>query len=146
MSDPDQPSTHQAVPVEFTDERFTPEETAAHEDWRELTDYERAVLNRLLEANFPGHSEVAAEAQLCRVRQIDRCGCLEFDSGASVEGETTIVAEGSGPLDEQGSPVEIMLTLRAGHLLWLEFHRYGGRNDFLPDAELFEVGPWPNLP
>jgi len=146
MSDPGGANSHRLVRVEFADERFTPEEAGANQSWRLPTDYERSILDRLLEVDFPGRPAVAAEARDCRVRQMDRCGCIEFQSGAESDGELAIVAEGSGPRDEHGAPIEVMLTLRAGHLLWLEFHRYGGPSDFRPPARAFEVVPWGSAP
>lgn len=125
--------------VEFADGRFSEEEAAANAEWREMTPYERAILGRLLEVDFEGRAEVADEARNVFVRQIDRCGCLEFLAGVEAVGEIATVAEGSGPGDERGVPVEISLTLRGGHLLWLEFHRYGGRNDYWPEPDDFRV-------
>lgn len=126
------------VTVTFAERAFSLEEALLHSQWRLLTDYERGILDRLLTVDFPGRDSVLAAVD-DQVRQVDRCGCIEFKSGTEATGEHTIVAEGSGPAAEQETPLEVMLTVRAGRPLWLEFHRYGGRNDFFPAAAAFEV-------
>ena len=67
---------------------------------REPTAGERALLDRLLEVDFPGRSELAALLRSVLVRTIDEDGGLELQS--QVEGSAAVVkrvpveAEGKG--------------------------------------------------
>lgn len=112
-------------------------------NFREMTDYEHSVLARLLSVDFVGAEVLRELASAARVRTMDECGCLEFAPRAdgSKDGRR-IVAYGRGPKDIDGIPVEITLTLRGDDLLWLEFHRFSGRNDYWPQPDEWEVSRW----
>lgn len=108
-----------------------------------MTEYERAVLDRLLQADFRGAEATRKLALNARVFTMDECGCLEFERpSTSTHGvKAEVVAEGVGPRDADGIPVDITLTLTGDHPLWLEFHRYSGANDFWPDPGDWVVSP-----
>ena len=109
-----------------------------------MTDYERAVLNRLLAADFTGAQVTRKLAASARVFTMDDCGCLEFEPCVDQPpgAYRRIVASGSGPRDADGTPMEIMLTLRGDWPLWLEFHRYSGDNNYWPDPDEWVIGPY----
>ena len=46
------------------------------DDWRDLTEYERAILDRLLEREFPGRSELRAQLTGCKVMRV--CGLESY--------------------------------------------------------------------
>lgn len=108
--------------------------------WRLLGEYERSVLGRLLEVPFPERDAIRGQVADLRVRTMDECGCIEFAQGQRERGEPRVVAEGSGPRDAEGTPVIVTLTLRGERPLWLEFHRFGGANDFRPPGRRVRSG------
>jgi quinol monooxygenase YgiN len=46
--------------------------------FRNLTDYERSLIGRLLEEDFAGRATLASQIEEALVRQLDEHGCLEF--------------------------------------------------------------------
>ena len=104
-----------------------------------MTSYERALLDRLLSVHSAAHESTLQESSFVRVRTLDACGCIEFEDGARSPGPVRIVAEAFGPADHNGIPLEVMLSVAGPHLLWLEFIRYGGDNQFWPPVEAFEI-------
>jgi hypothetical protein len=78
--------------------------------FREPTAVERALLERLLEADFPGRTELAALLRNVLVRTIDKNGGLELESQvggkAPVMKRVPVEAEGK---DEDGSIIHMLL-------------------------------------
>lgn len=106
-------------------------------DWRPLEPRERAVLDRLLTAEFPGRDRLAAQARTALVRQIDDEGSLRF----RVEGAPAVVtgrvpAEGSyqDGDDPFGPRVNLLLHVVGGRLHELEV--------FKDDSMSIHLGPF----
>lgn len=85
------------------------------------------VVAQLLSAPFPGQAELRHQATTLRVREIDRCGCLELRVARGrpapvvrripVEAETT---------DADGAVVHVLLHVVDGYLDELEVFREDG--------------------
>lgn len=99
----------------------------AESGFRKPTDTERSLLERLLEAEFPGRDELALMIHSILVRTIDEDGGLELQS--QVEGEAHVVqrvpveAEGK---DEDGMVIHMLLHVVHGRPVELEFFREDG--------------------
>lgn len=116
--------------------------------FREPTAVERALLERLLEANFPGRKELAALLENVLVRTIDEHGGLELES--QVEGKAPVVkgvpveAEGK---DEDGATIHMLLYLEEGRPVELEFFREDGETvKTIPAPSHFELIVLPPIP
>jgi hypothetical protein len=116
--------------------------------FRNPTDGEQALLNRLLEAEFPGKSELAPMMRLVLVKTIDEDGGLELRS--QVEGKAPVVkripveAEGK---DEDGVVIHMLLHVVDGRPVELEFYRDGvGTVKTMPPASAFELIVLPPMP
>lgn len=100
-------------------------------EWRDLVDYERAILDLLL-AVIPEDERPSVPP---RVRAMDECGCLEFDvDDEEAPLEVRSIAE---YLVSEQLPIQVMLTTRANQVFWLEFHRFGGDVTLRPPVEDF---------
>ena len=112
--------------------------------WRELDPWEEAVLRRHLAVDFDVADRIRSLTHWPRVREMDECGCLEFELAGEPVTSYRIVTDGYGPNQTDGSPFQTMLSLTGdGRLLWLEFHRFGGDASFRPDPSalrLFRFG------
>ena len=92
--------------------------------FREPTAFERALLERLLEADFIGRSELAILLRDVLVRTIDADGGLQLES--RIKGQAPVVkkvpveAEGK---DEDGAIVHMLLHVDEGRPVELEFFR-----------------------
>ncbi len=100
----------------------------AQSGFREPTATEKALLQRLLEADFEGKVEVARQLRECRVRQIDSEGSLEIDPGtnfdkASVQKRIPVEAEGA---DEDGMQIHVLLHVVNGVVKELEIYKDDG--------------------
>jgi hypothetical protein len=96
-------------------------------DFRQLTAVERALLERLLEADFTGRDELAPLLRSAIVRNIDEdCG-LELESQvhgkAPVARRIPVEAEGK---DEDGVVIHMLLHVVDGRPVELEFFREDG--------------------
>ena len=93
-------------------------------EFREPTAVERALLERLLEAYFPGRSELAPLLRSVLVRIIDEDGSLELKSQvaglAPVVQRVPVEAEGK---DEDGVIIHLLLHVIDGRPVELEFFR-----------------------
>ena len=93
-------------------------------EFREPTTVERALLARLLEANFPGRNELAFLLGSVLVKTIDENGGLALES--RVEGKAPVVkrvpveAEGK---DDDGATVHMLLHVEDGRPVELELFR-----------------------
>jgi hypothetical protein len=93
------------------------------DDWRDLTEYERAILDRLLEREFAGRSELRAQLTGCKVMRICGLGTLKFkiESGnaASVTSRVPVEAIAS---DADGNPIYYLLHVVNGFVAELEIY------------------------
>ena len=112
--------------------------------WRAPDDWEEGVLRRHLEVDFEGVETLRSRREWPRVREMDECGCLEFETIRDSPERHRIVTDGYWPEAPGGGPIQSMLSLSEdGELLWLEFHRFGGRAAHRPDVDsltLFKFG------
>jgi uncharacterized protein DUF6984 len=117
--------------------------------FREPTAVERALLERLLEADFPGRNELVGLVLNVLVRTVDRDASLELVS--QVEGKAPVVkrvpveAEGK---DEDGTMIHMLLHVNnAGKPIELEFFREdAGAIKRMPAPAAFEVIVLPPVP
>jgi hypothetical protein len=116
--------------------------------FREPTLSERAILRRLLEAEFPGKSKLAALLENVLVRTIDGDGGLELQT--QVEGEAPVVkrvpveAEGK---DVDGAMIHLCLHVHKGKPVELEFFREDAQTvKMLPQPSEFELIVLPPVP
>jgi hypothetical protein len=117
-------------------------------EFRKPTDKERALLSRLLEAEFPGRDELAPLVRNVLVRTIDEDGGLELQS--QIEGKAPVVkrvpveAEGK---DEDGTVIHVELHVVDGRPVELEFYREDTQNvKRLPPPSAFELIVLPPMP
>jgi hypothetical protein len=116
--------------------------------FREPTAVERALLERLLEADFPGRTELAALLRNVLVRTIDKNGGLELESQvggkAPVMKRVPVEAEGK---DEDGSIIHMLLHVDDGKPVELEFFREDTVTvKRLPPPPCFELIVLPPIP
>ena len=116
--------------------------------FRKPTDEEQALLNRLLEAEFPGRGELAPLLHRVLVRTIDEDGGLELQS--QVEGKAPVVkrvpveAEGK---DEDGAVIHMLLHVVDGRPVELEFFREDTETvKKIPPPSAFELIVLPPMP
>jgi hypothetical protein len=111
------------------------------DDWRSPTEYDAAILARLLSVEFPGAAELRQQLVGCKVQQFDGFGTLKFRVAASERAEVLDVVPVAGvALDADGCPINYLLMVRNGILYCLdvctattlEMHR-------LPDPAEIEV-------
>jgi hypothetical protein len=102
------------------------------ERWRALEPREVAVLDLLLATDFPGRSELAAQARSALGRRIDREGSLRFQADGPeakvrervpVEGRYYDDGSGSGP---HKPAVNLLLHVVEGRLHELEIYKDDG--------------------
>ena len=115
---------------------------------RKPTDEEQALLNRLLEAEFPGRDELARLLRRVLVKIIDEDGGLELQT--QVEGKAPVVkrvpveAEGK---DEDGAVIHMLLHVVDGRPVELEFYKDGiGTVKKMPPPSAFELVVLPPMP
>jgi hypothetical protein len=95
--------------------------------FRKPTDEERSLLERLLEAEFPGREELAPMVRNILVRTIDEDGGLELRS--QVEGQSRVVKRvpvEAAAEDEDGVVIHVLLHVVDGRPVELEFFREDG--------------------
>ena len=119
-------------------------------DFREMTAYERAVLDRLLSVNFPGREAALLQARTARVQSVDDDGCFDFDvtDGPDIDNDWFVLSQGTGPQDSNDIAVVLMLFHRNGRLGGVEFVRFDGDPNYFPDPSewtiaQFDPGPLP---
>jgi len=99
----------------------------AESEFRKPTVHEQVLLNRLLEADFPGREEIRPLLSRVVVKTIDEGGGLELKS--EVEGEAPVTmripveAEGK---DEDGVVIHVLLHVVDGRPAGLEIFREDG--------------------
>ncbi len=96
----------------------------AEPQFRDPTPYERSLLDRLLEADFPGKTELLPLLRQISVRVLDEDGGLEIKS--EVPGKAPVVqrvpveAEGK---DEDGATIHVLLHVVEGRPVELEIYK-----------------------
>lgn len=117
-------------------------------EFREPTTVERALLDRLLEADFPGRGDVAALLRTVLVRAVDDDGGLELKS--KIEGKAPVLqrvpveAEGK---DEDGVIIHMLLHVADGRPVELEFFREdSGTVKRVPPPSEFKLIVLPPIP
>ena len=123
-------------------------EVKIESQFREPTAFERALLTRLLEADFPGKSELAVLLRDILVRTIDEDGGLQLES--RINGQAPVVkrvpveAEGK---DEDGAIVHMLLHVDEGRPVELEFFREDAvAVKVIPPPSNFELIVMPSAP
>src|SRR3984957_11398207 len=120
----------------------------AERQFREPTTIERALLERLLEANFPARSELAVLLGNVLVKTIDDDGSLELES--QVQGKapvlTRVPVEAEGK-DEDGATIHMLLHVTEGRPVELEFFREDSATiKTIPPSSAFELIVLPAMP
>jgi hypothetical protein len=117
------------------------------ENFRPISDRERAIAQRLLELPIPGREEALAQLDKALVRQApgceEHCGTLEFSVQTSIripEGTPSPLPVEGRLLDEDGAPVDVLLFHNDGTLTLLEFVVYSDGIKRAPRAE--EISLW----
>ena len=113
--------------------------------FRPMTQYEQAVLDRMLELPFEGRDELRRQSKHALVREIadagDHAGSIEF----KVEGDSRAFVRWSVPVegrgrDSDGAEVDFLLHLKAGIIDTLEVVKADGSNiTRMPSAETLDV-------
>ncbi len=113
----------------------------AKSEFREPTEFERKLIERLLEADFPGRDELAPLLRDVLVRNIDEDGSLSL--GSRMEAKAPVVkrvpveAEGK---DEDGVVIHMLLHVDDGRPVELEFFRDDTANvKRIPPPSSFEL-------
>lgn len=117
-------------------------------EFRQPTAVERALLDRLLEADFSGRDELAHLLRSVIVRNIDEDGGLELESQvqgiAPVTKRVPIEAEGQ---DEDGVVIHMLLHIVDGRPVELEFFREDGKTvNKVPTPSAFDLIVLPPMP
>ncbi len=116
--------------------------------YRKPTDAEQSLLERLLEAQFPGRDELAPMVRNLLVRTIDEDGGLELCS--QVEGKSSVVKRvpvEAEAKDEDGVLIHVLLHVVDGRPVELEFFREDGATlRRLPSASALELIVLPPMP
>jgi hypothetical protein len=116
--------------------------------FRKPSDEEQALLNRLVEADFPGRDELVPLLREVLVRTIDDDGGLELqsqiDGSAAVVKRVPVEAEGK---DDDGAVIHMLLHVVEGRPAELEFYRDGvGNVRKMPRPSAFELIVLPPMP
>ncbi len=99
--------------------------------WRPLEEHERAILERLLECEFPGRDELRQQAKSVRAKLIDEYDddhnslALSVHSPILADTEYRVPVEGEY-LDADGVPICILLHVVDGRLNELEIFKADG--------------------
>ncbi|MGC1385918.1 MAG: hypothetical protein WA823_19255 [Candidatus Acidiferrales bacterium] len=118
------------------------------EPFREPTGIERAILARLLEADFPGKVELSDLLGDVRVRTLDKdCGVelrSQMDGEAPVVKRIPVEAEG---FDTDGAKIHVLLHVVGGRPVELEIFREGALDvQKFPDPSSLELIVLPPAP
>jgi len=116
--------------------------------FRKPTNAEQALLQRLLEVDFPGRDQLAPMIQNVFVRTIDAVGGLELQSQvsgmASVVKRIPVEAEAK---DEDGVTIHVLLHVIGGRPVELEiFKDDSSRVKHMPSPAAFELTVLPPAP
>jgi hypothetical protein len=118
--------------------------------WRELTDAEKRVLDRLLSIAFVGRAELAVQANCASVSRIDREGSLQFRTVGPFAPVRQRVPVGGryrdGSDDPLGPVVNLLLHVVDGRLHELEIYKDDGSGIVVGPFEvpLEQIVVWTN--
>jgi len=116
-------------------------------EFRKPTDAERALLDRLLEVQFPGRNELAPMIGDILVRKLYDDGGLELktqtDGKAPVVKRIPVEAEAK---DDDGFTIHALLHVVDGRPIELEIYKDGGSVEKMPPASAFELIVLPPMP
>jgi hypothetical protein len=93
--------------------------------FRDLTRSERAILDCLLDHDFPGRDEIAQQLVNCSVRVIDENGSLEFQINSPIKASSVrsrVPTEGEAE-DSDGVIIHFLLHVVDGVLRELEIYK-----------------------
>ena len=92
--------------------------------YQALTKNEREIIERLLEADFPGRDQIRQQFNNCLVTIIDEYGSLRFDIRSDIKApvikRVPIEAEAQ---DVDGVPIHLLLHVVDGKLTELEIYK-----------------------
>jgi len=115
-------------------------------EWRHLTEFEKALLDKLLSISFIGRDELVAQIQLALVRQVDEEGSVEFNidsSTPSAQVERRIPIEMQAK-DQDGIWVHALLHVVHGRVKELALYKDDSsrivEKPQLEDWELIKLG------
>jgi hypothetical protein len=110
---------------------------------RELLPSERAILDRLLEAEFDGRDEIRQQLGEVLVQPVDEDGSLRLVTIVGPPAPVRFAAPVSGQaLDEDGVGMEIVLQMEGDRVAELEFYKFDGSGvRRLPDPKDIELIP-----
>lgn len=116
--------------------------------FRKPTDAEQALLQRLLEAEFPGKNQLTPMIRNVLVRMIDEAGSLELQSQvsgtASVVKRIPVEAEAK---DEDGLAIHVLLHIIDGRPVELEIFKDDASSvKHMPSPSAFELTVLPPAP
>jgi catechol 2,3-dioxygenase-like lactoylglutathione lyase family enzyme len=102
---------------------------------RNMTSFERALVDGLLSEDFPGRDALRAQLERASVETLDEHGCLQFrvEAGPPAPVELTVPVEAEAQ-DADGGGLHMLLFVRDGVLDGLEFFRDDG-------AQILKVPP-----
>jgi hypothetical protein len=112
-------------------------------EFRPLDDRERGLLEKLLEADFPGRDELRAQMSSLTGKQIEEDGTLSLRcaSGPPAPTKYRLAIEGSC-IDADGAKIAVMLHVDKGGLMsMLEILRYDGSPIINPPSA-GNLAPW----
>ena len=97
---------------------------AREENLRPLTSLERAYIDRLLTAEFPGREQIRQQAEAVLARRIDPEGSLQLAPRAEVPADVLarVPVEGEA-VDVDGMPIYFLLHVVDGQLSELEIYK-----------------------
>lgn len=107
---------------------------------RQPTAYERSLLERLLEEEFPGRDELRGQLSGCLVETIDHNGSLKFAVRTDVKAPVgwRIPVEGEVE-DEDGVTVHVLLHVVEGKADELEIYKDDARNEVLAKVDPYRL-------
>jgi hypothetical protein len=97
---------------------------SAESDFREISNYEKRVIDLLLAEEFPGRDELRKQVERCRVRTIDDEGSIEMEPSLRVQAPVmkTVPVEAYAE-DSDGVMVHVLLHVKDGIAVELEFYK-----------------------
>ncbi len=121
---------------------------ATEPQFRKPTEMEQTLLQRLLEAEFPGKNQLAPMIRNVLVRIIDEAGSLELQS--QVDGLAPVVKRipvEAEAKDQDGLTIHVLLHVVAGRPVELEiFKDDSSRVKHMPNSSAFELTVLPPTP
>lgn len=93
--------------------------------YRNMNDYEQAIIDRLLEIPFRGSDELKLQLDSCKVREFEKdkdgCGSLELKTKSEIKAEVKNRIPVEASFKSRDYPVEVLLHVIDGFVNELEF-------------------------